>query len=433
MLKFAIQSMPIFCSRIVCCFGFALVLFLPDFLRAENSAGNVVTINSDNVLVINGRKIFPIGVTMPPTLDSRTPDGKSGLQELADAGMTFFRTGPHGKDVWDDQAIAREQQWEDAAAKHGLYCWLYLKDLATIGTNNATNEAMLRRVVNRFKDHPGLGLWKGADEPAWGKMKVTGLVRAHEIVRELDNDHHPLIIMQAPRGTADFLRSYDAACDITGLDIYPVSYPPGKNSLLANKQLSMVGDYTKMMMDVSGGKMPVWMVLQIAWSGVVKKGATLRFPTFPEERFMVYQAIIDGARGLNFFGGDLVATMSPEDRALGWNWTFWNSVLKPVVLEIGPKSPLAPALIAPDSKLLIKQNRKQDIEFCVREVGADIYLLACKRKGATVQVEFSGLPAVQPDAELMYESPRMVHVKDGKFTDWFGPFEVHVYHFHRAE
>ena len=26
----------------------------------------------------------------------------------------------------------------------------------------------------------------------------------------------------------------------------------------------------------------------------------------------------------------------------------------------------------------------------------------------------------------MYESPRKVEVMDGKFTDWFAPFEVHV-------
>jgi hypothetical protein len=287
--------------------------------------------------------------------------------------------------------------------------------------------------VNQFKDHPGLGLWKGADEPEWGKMKIPGLVHANEIVRELDQRHHPLILMQAPRGTVESIRPYNAACDITGLDIYPVSYPPGKNSLLkTNKELSMVGDYTKMMMDVSEGKMPVWMVLQIAWSGVVKTNTTLRMPTFFEERFMVYQAIINGARGLNFFGGNLEQAMSPEDRALGWNWHFWNRVLKPVVEEVGTHSPLAPALVAPDSKLPIKQNQGGTIEFIVREVGSDIYILACKREGATVQAEFSGLPSVQPDAELMYESPRMVHVKDGNFIDWFGPFEVHVYHFHRT-
>jgi hypothetical protein len=31
----------------------------------------------------------------------------------------------------------------------------------------------------------------------------------------------------------------------------------------------------------------------------------------------------------------------------------------------------------------------------------------------------------------MFESPRKVVAKNGKFTDWFGPFEVHVYRFKR--
>jgi hypothetical protein len=70
------------------------------------------------------------------------------------------------------------------------------------------------------------------------------------------------------------------------------------------------------------------MTLQIAWSGVEKKGKTLRFPTFPEERFMVYQAIINGARGLMFFGGSLPQTIAPQDRKFGWNSFFARSSRK---------------------------------------------------------------------------------------------------------
>jgi len=92
------------------------------------------------------------------------------------------------------------------------------------------------------------------------------------------------------------------------------------------------------MMEVAEGKKPVWMVLQISWSGVLKPGLTLRFPTFPEERFMSYQAIINGARGLIYFGGNNEAAMSDADKKLGWNWTFWKRVLRPVVEEIGTKT-----------------------------------------------------------------------------------------------
>jgi len=37
----------------------------------------------------------------------------------------------------------------------------------------------------------------------------------------------------------------------------------------------------------------------------------------------------------------------------------------------------------------------------------------------------SGLPLAKCDGEVMYvESPRKVGVIDGKFNDWFAPFEV---------
>ena len=91
--------------------------------------------------------------------------------------------------------------------------------------------------------------------------------------------------MQAPRGTVASLKRYDAGWDVGGIDIYPVSYPPGVHSEQKNKELSMVGDFTLMMQEVAGPK-PFWMTLQIAFSGVVKPGRTLRFPTFPEQRFL---------------------------------------------------------------------------------------------------------------------------------------------------
>jgi hypothetical protein len=306
------------------------------FTGTAARAGNIVTINSENVLVINGRKVFPIGFTLAPLPDAHTPDGKNGLQELSDAGATFFRSGANGH-AWDETTFVTEQGWEDAAAAHGLYCWVYLHDLDNLTDKSTKHAEMLRRVINQFKDHPGMGIWKGADEPEWGKTKVAGLVRAREIVRKLD-PNHPLSIIQAPRGTVEELRPYIPAGDITGCDIYPISYPPGENSLLTNKEISMVGDYTRKMFAVSEGKQPVWMVLQIAWSGVVHTNSTLRFPSFPEERFMSYDAIINGARGLVFFGGNVQKAMSPEDAALGWNWTFWNHVLRRVMDEIGNHS-----------------------------------------------------------------------------------------------
>jgi hypothetical protein len=200
----------------------------------------------------------------------------------------------------------------------------------------------------------------------------------------------------------------------------------------ANKTISMVGDYTRKMIEVVEGKKPVWLTLQVAWSGVIKPGKTLRFPTFPEQRFMVYQAIINGARGLIFFGGSLTASLSEVDRPYGWNWTYWQRVLRPIIEEVGDRGPLAAALVAPDAKLPIKVRGGTGIEWCAREVGGELYLLACSREPQkTALIEFTGLPATAGEADVLYESPRKITASNGAFKDWFAPYEVHVYRFVR--
>jgi len=388
-----------------------------------------VTINQDGVLVVNGEKVLPIGFSNGPQPGARTPDGRYAFEEIKDAGGTFFRTGVTGNENWDEETIKKEQVWMDSTAQFGLYCWPRLRELSSLEEGNEKKELMLRRVINLFKNHPGLLVWKNVDEPQWGGNPVEPMIRAYKLIKELD-PNHPVGLTHAPRGTVEQLRPYVTAADVLLLDIYPVGFPPGMHSLLPNKEISMVGDYTKFIKEVADGK-PVWMVLQIAWSGVVKPGKTLRFPTFAQERFMTYQALINGARGLVYFGGNLEQAMPPEDARLGWNWTFWRKVLRPVLEEVGNKSPLAPALVAADSKLPVRVSGANDVEFRVREVGESIYILACKREGETVQVEFSGLPGRVGRGEVIYESPRTVQAKDGKFTDWFAPFDVHVYCFDR--
>jgi hypothetical protein len=409
-----------------CCWPASLALLFA--LMGTTHAASQVTINPDQVLVIDGRKVFPIGFTMPPPPEAKAPSGKNGIEELHHAGATFLRTGVMGG-PWNDAAIEREKAYQDAAAKYGMHCWVFLRELGSIEENAPKREAMLRKVVTAFRDHPGMGVWKGEDEPEWGKKPVPPLVRAREIIRELDTNH-PVAVTHAPRGTVQSLRPYNAAADITGADIYPIGYPPGGHSLETNKEISMVGDYTRRMMEVADGKLPVWMILQIAWSGVIKTNKTLRMPTFPEERFMVYQAIINGARGLMFFGGHLPQAMNERDRALGWNWIFWERVLRPVIEEIGEKSPIYPALVASDSKLPV-QCASADIEFCVREVGNEVFVLACKSSGGPQQVRFSGLPDQATGGEMMFERPRRVQIAKGAFTDWFAPYEVHVYRFQK--
>lgn len=395
-------------------------------LIASCSAGEIA-IRGDGVFLQDGKPVFPIGFTKAPPAGAMTPWQTNGYAELKKNGAVFHRCAP-SQTKWGPEAEAELDRLMDASAKQGLLCAVYLPALET--PTQPAQEDELRRVVNKYKSHPALGYWKGSDEPEWGKVPVSGVKRYYDIVHQTD-PKHPVWITQAPRGTIESLKAYDPAYDVVAIDIYPVSYPPGLHSHLPNKNISVTGDYVNWLQQITERKKPIWMVLQICFSGVTNPGRTLRFPTFAEERYMSYQSIIGGARGLLYFGGNVEACLNSRDKPLGWNWHFYEAVLRPLLEEFRPGSPVYPALVAANSKLPVRVEGADDIEYCVRESGNQIFLLASKREGSTVKVTFRGLPENLSTGDLLFEEPRKVTAASGSFSDWFGPNEVHVYRFSR--
>jgi hypothetical protein len=395
-----------------------------------------ITFDQAGALVVDGQKVFPINLTIIPPPDAKAPNGKPAYEEFRDGGVLFMRTGGPR---WDAKTLETELRYQGAAAKHGVRCCPWMGwELCNIKPGDTRKEQQLRDIINQLKDSPGMGLWKGADEPEWGKKSPPAVANSARIFHEAD-PNHPVWLVQAPRGTVESLKQYDAGWDVGGIDIYPVSYPPGRHTIAANKELSMVGDFTRLMRAAAGPK-PFWMTLQIAFSGTTPPKGIIRFPTCFEERFMAYEAIINGSRGLTFFGGGLLPTLNARDREMGWNWTYWERVLKPLLREFGAGSPIEAALLAPDSKLELKITGEKGpvnnpdasgLEYLVREVGEDLYIFACKKEGPTIQVRFTGLPPSCASGQVVFEEPRQVAAEAGSFTDWFAPHDVHVYRFRK--
>src|SRR6266446_2623851 len=363
-----------------------------------------VQLDADGRFLVNGAAVFPMGYTSGPTLGALAPDGHDALAVLKHEGYVFqlWYCQPG---TWGPEREAVLDTLLEHSARQGTRVVISIPDLQAIKPGDAARLAELRRVVEKYRNHPALLFWKGQDEPQWGRIPAADLRIYYETIHALD-PHHPVWITQAPRGTVDDLRPYSAFLDIGAIDIYPVSYPPGEHSGIENKNLSVVGDYTRIIGDATDHSKAIMMVLQICWSGVTKPGTTLRFPTFAEERYMAYQAIINGARALVFFGGNVRACWNDHDTTFGWNWTFYDRVLRPVLDELRPESPVHPALIAPKSKLPVKAAGIAGLEFTVRESGDFLYILAAKREGDTGKVAFSGLPAGIKRGEALYEAPR---------------------------
>ena len=383
-------------------------------------------------MLLGGKTVFPITLGNGPPLTSKDPvTGLDGWKEVAQAGVKMLRVYPKWTAANAAQQIQAVKEQLLAAAQHGLWLWVGLYNLA----NDLGKQPLLEQVVDAFKDLPGLGAWKGADEPLHANLPAQGLVDAYNLVHQHD-PNHPLVLIQAPVArngplTTALLEPYAAAGDIHGVDIYPVSFPPGAHAGRPNKDISVVGDVTDLVVQAAPGK-EHWTTLQIAWSGVLPPQHVPTFPGLREERFMAYQAIVAGANGLVFFGGDLTPVMSPADAAQGWNWTFWHTVLKPLVQQLHSTA-VGPALLAPASKRTITAD-SADVRLSAREADGFLYVIAVRQDPTkNSDVTLSGLPAAVKSGQALFEYDhanfRTVTLSRGAFTDPFAPHDARVYRF----
>jgi hypothetical protein len=396
-------------------------------------------------LLVGGKRIFPIGLSDPPPIDGVAPDtGRNAWAEVASAGVTFARNYT----VWTaagaaEQLLAVGEEL-DAASRHGMQLWLALAGV----DNDLSRKALLERVVNTVRGHPGLGAWKGADEPAHGHVGAPGCVAVYKHLRSVDPDH-PVVLIQAPRGPAPTPHGHDtplteaaiapyaAACDIHGVDIYPVSKPVGLHAggPPVNTDLSVVGDMTGILARATHRK-GIWTTLQISWSGAIPPHPIV-FPTLLQARFMAYDAIVAGARGLFFFGGHIKQAMNAADRQHGWNWTYWRKVQRPLLEELTDAAH-APALTAPISAHAIKASAA-DIALTAREAGGFLYVIAVRKSPtAAGKIRFTGLPAGVTHGTVLAHPggnpARPVTAAGGAFSDPspFRPHNSRVYRFQLA-
>jgi hypothetical protein len=390
-------------------------------------------------LLVAGKPVFPIGLSDPPPLGTTAPNGRDAWAEIASAGVTFVRNFT----VWRAAAVAEQLiavgQQLDAATAHGLHVWLALEGV----DNDLGHRALLDQIVRTVTGHPGLGVWKGADEPAHAHVPAAGCVAVYRHLKQLD-PNHPVAIIEAPRApgptpnsrdrplTVAAVRPYAAACDIHGVDIYAL--PPGAHAggPPVNTDLSVVGDMTAIVARATQRR-AIWTTLQIAWSGVLPPHRVL-FPTLPQARFMTYDAIVAGARGLFFFGGHLRQVMTPADRARGWNWTYWQRVQRPLLVELTDADHMR-ALLAPNAAIAVRASAA-DVAHRLRRSGNLLYLIAIRKsRTATGRVRFSGLPASVTHGTVLAHpggNPvRGVTVARGAFTDPspFAPHNARVYRF----
>jgi len=162
------------------------------------------------------------------------------------------------------------------------------------------------------------------------------------MLRELDSGH-PVWMNHAPRNQIAQLAAFNEGADIVGCDIYPIprSRHVGHSDIMDTTP-SSVGGYTDRMQMAAPGK-PVWMVLQgFGWKDLLKEPEVgreeyRRRPNLEETRFMAFDAIVHGARGILYWG-----TMVIEKDSQLWG---------DLMTAVRGLHELQPVLSAPDAEL----------------------------------------------------------------------------------
>jgi hypothetical protein len=383
-------------------------------------------------ILLDGRPVFPIVLSRGPSVGSRTPWGTDALDDVVGAGVTFLKTGP-ASGIWTRAAIKSAIAWNVAAGARGVNTWVALGDVA-VAPPGSPKAALLSEVVGTLSRGPGsaaIGMWKGADEPFLNLLQPPALRYPYCRVtsrgdpswcageRALDSAHL-WVTIQGPRGARSNLAPYAAVTDIHGVNVYPVRSGSG------TPDLHQVGSWTRKIASVSGGA-PVWTTLQICAIGSRGKLGKHVMPTRAQERYMLYDAILNGARAIAFYGGQVRSCWNARDAASGWNWTFWHNVLRGLVSEISAKSGVARALVGPDWSTPVSAD--DGMTQVLARQGAtvkDLWLIAARRGRGSARVTFSGVPGWATTGHV-YRERRKVRIGSGSFTDTFAQWDVHVY------
>ena len=280
-------------------------------------------------LLVDGEPFFPIGLYW------------LRAEDLGPMRRLHFNSGDYFYKLRGEEVASLM----DAAAVEGMQILLELTEYAR--RKPEPDYRAIAALVKRYRRHPALLAWYLVDEPAETKMAPASALAIYELIRELDPYHPVYLVNNRSRTYA----AYSDASDILAIDVYPIpNYP-----------ITQVGDYMQQASWTSLERKPVWLIAQ-AFGGVEHWA---RSPTASELRNMVYQGLVEGAKGVLFY------RYCQESERHIQPLSLWQEVqrLAAELTELGP-------VLLQEEYSLEAQPVDAEIKVAIKEYKRDFYVLA---------------------------------------------------------
>lgn len=332
--------------------------------------GKGVWVGKDGFLQVRGKPFFPVGIYGPPA---------GAFREIKNAGFNVVVT---------DSDL-------DAAGRAGLKVIVPFKPRMN-----------LKDVVR----NPALLSWYIWDEPGQHNIPPGKILERHLEIKKVDPFHPTAVVIYYPEN----YWTYASVSDIFMVDPYPVPHRP----------MTVVSDSVEAARKAVADKKPVWAIIQaFDWkecSAEARRVGTARLPTYEEERYMAFLAIVHGAKGILFYR---------YNRGDAHDFEHWKG-LKRLARELARVSYI---FLSPDggSKILVNTdkldvNGNSAIHCLMKESKKRKYFIAVNVLNESVTATFTQLSAGCRLKRVLYGRGD-INVEKGEFTDSFSAYGVHIY------
>ena len=331
---------------------------------------------------------------LPPTARRRRPPR---VPELAQAAAGFVRLGHDDWSVpWSTGRSQRSASGSTPPGGRPARLGVARRRPEPAASAPSPKQRCSTRSSTGSRNTPRSRSGRASTSPATRSAATPGSARpacsAPCADRGVDGKH-PLVIIQAPRGAVADLVPYRPAFDITGADIYPISYPPGLHAGTAEQgHQRRRGHHAKIAarrgQQGALDDAPDRLERRRPLTASTRQRAAL--PSLFQERFMAYQAIVNGARGIVFFGGHLIEIARPSTPG-GWNWTFWETCCGRSA-RARPRGRAGLRCSRPTAARSRSRPARRTSSSITRGTGNYLYLIAVRRGGSDARVAFTGVP-----------------------------------------
>lgn len=368
--------------------------------QAKGSEVRLVRTEDDVILSLNGKPMFPIWWW-----------GGSDYSEIA-------QTGGDGVVI---QVVSPQQIAElDKLQTQKMYGIVQFYDGTRMkkffdGQSSLSKEAREHFIamVKLVKDHPALLCYYLSDEPEVRATDARILEDVYNLIREND-PHHPVLICN---DTVEGLYTYKDAHEMFMPDPYLCPMTDGSMT----RPMTYISTFADNAAKAGGGKKFIGNTPQV-FDYADYKALNNRAPTFMEERCSMYLAIIHGTRGFSLYkygNSKWTAGINPATKG-SVNYPDLRVGMTPLIKEI--KSLAEPLL---NGKTIPVKASDPNIHLLLKKNGDAYYLFACNVTDKKVSAKMD-LPSEITGLSVISEG-RNIKTADGKITDEFKPYDVHLY------